>query len=141
MNPAELRRLSRAAAARIAEHQRQATEQQASEEQKRRQRIWDEEWVKAREAAEELESTVRRAANCGSTTAIVYTAYENLFLSIKGVPKKRWFCDAVEWSFVLDGPVPEYAQHVYNSCPRSLSPRWVVWKLSTEGRNINAPCH
>ena len=142
MNPDELRRLSQDARSRQADEQRKAQERKEQDEQRKRQEAWDLEWERARKAVADLNNAVEQAAKYGHSSAIVYTAHNSLFLNSKTERRERgWWNTRTEWTTKLTTPIPEYAQFVYNSCPRNLNPEWIVWQWQPTTRNINTPSY
>jgi len=116
MNADELRRLAE-----------NTPKRRRQEEEKRRQesiRLWlEQEYTKARQAVAELDNNVRQAANAGMFEATVYKAEEFVSgapapVTRKRIIKKRgrledWVVDIV--------CIPDYAQHVFASCPSNLN--------------------
>ena len=101
----------------------------------------DYEWQLARKAVAELDDRVRAAAMRGQFEAEIYMAISGG--SLRGMSGTQWgpklphFVHA-ELEHVWEGKtstmrykkkefsVPDYAQHVFDSCTPSLNPRWEV---------------
>lgn len=125
MNPDELRRLAQ-----------EVPQRRLQEEDVRKQeelKLWTEQqWAKARQAVAELDSIVRQAASLGQFETMVYKAEAHYSggagpqLQQRSIYERDFFLNKHFKGCVVDIlNVPDYAQHVFNSCPSNLNPRWV----------------
>ena len=125
MDPGELHRL----AARAPTRERQAQELERQQYLKR----WsDGEWAKARQAVAELESNVHKAASEGRFQTVVYKAHAQfqtgqfspIVERVTETVKTGWF-KTERREVVVIRYIPDYAQYVFDSCPRNSNPHWV----------------
>lgn len=132
MNPDDLRRLAEDAESQRIERERERAEQQRADEAKWFQEEFEKKWAEARQAVKNLDSTVLNAAKGGARTAIVYVLREGSYLPrlFEYKKKEHWWTgrDVSTCKFV--GPMPDYAQYVYDHCPQNLNPRWVKERVA-----------